>query len=95
MTKREQAKTENGTPLTVTLTHKPGDMITWREWTKDGGFGNEHQTKVEDVTVKVYWDEYRQQYTTTEKYSTTMISGGQRVDITVDQMGNGILIGCM
>ena len=82
-------------PLTVTLTHKPGDMITWREWTKADGFGKEHQTKVEEVTLNVYWDETRQQYSQTEKYSTSMIADGKRVSVMVDLMSENVLIGCL
>lgn len=82
-------------PLTVTLTHKPGDMITWHEWTKADGFGKEHQTKIEEVTLNVYWDETRQQYSQTEKYLTSMIADGKRVSVMVDLMSENVLIGCL
>lgn len=90
-----ESKPQKDAPLTVTLKHKPGDMIKWREWTKDGGFGKEHQTKIDTVTVNVYWDETRQQYDTTEKYSTSVMADGNRVSVTVDLMSDDIIIGCM
>ena len=89
------SRPQEDAPLAVTLTHKPGDMITWREWTKADGFGKEHQTKVEDVTLNVYWDETRQQYSQTEKYSTSMIADGKRVSVMVDLMSENVLIGCL
>lgn len=82
-------------PLTVTLTHKPGDMIMWREWTKADGFGKEHQTKIEEVTLNVYWDETRQQYSQTEKYSTSIVADGKHVSVMVDLMSENVLIGCL